>query len=66
MYDGEVGLEFVFEVVYRHVSSIGKYFKGVVNIRIDDSIGWGPDKGVGYGMCIVLYGELNIYKLDYV
>ena len=31
----------------RDVISVGRYFKDGVNVRIDDSVGWGVDRVVG-------------------
>ena len=45
--DGEVGLEVVSEVIYRDGIIIGKYIKVGVNMKIDNSVGWGANRGVG-------------------
>ena len=45
--DGEVDLEVVSEVIYRDGIIIGKYIKVGVNMKIDNSVGWGANRGVG-------------------
>ena len=50
-YCGDVGLEFGFNVGSRYEISLGKHFKGRVNVRLDDSKGWGYIIGVSNGVC---------------
>ena len=56
--DGEVGLEVVSEVSYRDGISVGKYIKVGVNMIIDNSVGWGANRGVG--------GEVKISEVGYL
>ena len=50
-YDGEVGLEVGGEVDYRDGRGGSKYVESGVNMIIDDSVGWGIDKGSGAEFC---------------
>ena len=56
--DGEVGLEVESEVSYRDNISNGKYIKVGFNMIIDNSVGWGANRGVG--------GEVKISEVGYL
>ena len=61
--DGEHWLEVGGEVGYMYSRSAIKYVKGVLYVMINDRIYWGIDRVVVAGVCIYIYGELNVSKV---
>ena len=54
------------EVGSRYGKSIGKDFKGGVNVITDDSVGWGADIGIGTWVCKDVGREVNMSKVEYL
>ena len=62
--DSEVGLEVGGLFVSSDRSSGGKYFKGGVNVRIDDSVGQGSKRSVGAKFCRGVDGGLKMSNVE--
>ena len=45
-------------------NSVGKYVKGVLNVIIDGSLGWGFDRFFGSGFCGGVCGEVNMSNME--
>ena len=48
----------------RYDRIIGKYFKGKVDVIIDDSLSWGVDRVVSSVLCRGVDGDVNTPKED--